>query len=168
MMDGLTTLTRLCTVNPGNVTMTNVTVRDNKGRFMIDQNYCNVQITHSDFTNNKGLELIRVELQSQLAFGNSHLSNNTYEKGGIFLQRSNGHVMNSTFTGNQGLNYGTLAIESSHVTTIGCKFLENTVKTKGSAVHVSGRSQYNDHSSVFAANTAREGGKILICALYKF
>ena len=121
--------------------MMKVTVRENDGRFLRTSG-CNVQIKDSDFRKNNGSELLWI------------------------YQNSNAHHINSTFTGNHGLNHGTLAIESSHVTTIRCQFLGNTVKAKGAAVHVSRTSEYNDHSSLFADNTAGEGGKFLKVCLH--
>ena len=122
-----------------NITMLNLTVRDNDGHFMYTQQ-CNVQITHSGFRNNKGQELLWIS------------------------QRSKVHVTNTTFIGNQALNHGTLTIESSHLTTVECQFLGNTVKNKGAAVHVR-RSEYNDQGSLFTGNIAGEGGKILnVCS----
>ena len=125
-----------------NITMMNVEVRDNDGRFMFTQQ-CNVQITDSDLRNNNGSELLWIG------------------------QSSNAHVINSTFIGNQALNHGTLTIESSHLTTVGCQFLGNTAKTKGAAVHVSRGSEYNNQGSLFADNTAGEGGKITNVCFFK-
>ena len=145
-----------------NITMMNATVRGNIGPFMLIEGNSYVEITHSEFRNNSGPELLQIQFYSQLTFKDSHLSNNLYEKGGIYLYKSSGHVINSTFTENQGVNYGSVTIEISHLTTSGCQFLRNTAKAKGAAVHIKGGSQYNDHSSLFADNTAGEGGKFLL------
>ena len=142
----------------GNVTMLNVAARQNEGIFLQTEE-CNVQITDSYFRNNKGPKLLYVR-ENQLTFKNSHLSNNTNEYGEIFLYESNAHMVNSSFTRNQGVNSGSVTAVSSHLTTEGCQFLKNTAKAKGGAIHVIS-STYNDHSSLFLNNFAGEGGKIL-------
>ena len=123
-----------------NITMVKITVRDNKGHLMKTEG-CNVQVTFSDFRNNNGSGLLWVN------------------------QRSKVHVTNSTFTLNQGLYRGTLAIESSHLTTVGCQFLRNTAKANGAAIYAERESGYNDYGSLFADHTAGEGGKVLIAIL---
>ena len=122
-----------------NITMVNVVVRDNMGRGMMFER-CNVQITDSRFTNNN--------------FTEGRISS-----GGITLFWSNARVINSTFTGNQG--HALVAMRQSHLTTVRCQFLDNAVKSKGAAVHVSERSEYHDQGSSFTDNVAGEGGKIL-------
>ena len=139
-----------------NITMMNLTVRDNVGRFL-ETEESDIQITHSDFINNNGSELF-----SQ----NSHITKinlTVIDNEGGFMETegSNVYITHSGFRNNIGLNHGTVTIESSHLTTVGCQFLENTAKGKGAVVHVSRRSDYNDHGSLFANNTAVKGGKIL-------
>ena len=119
--------------------MVNVVVRDNMEHGMKFDG-CNVQITDSHFLNNN--------------FTEDRINN-----GGITLYKSNACVTNSTFTGNQG--YALVAMRQSHLTTVRCQFLDNAVKSKGAAVHVSDRSEYHDQGSSFTDNMAGEGGKIL-------
>ena len=114
-------------------------VRDNVGHGMKFER-CNVQITDSRFTNN-------------------NLTEGRISSGGITLYKSNACVTNSTFTGNQG--HALMVMKHSQVTTVGYQFLDNAVKSKGAAVHVSDRSKYHDQGSSFTDNVAGEGGKIL-------
>ena len=122
-----------------NITMRNVVVRDNVRRGM-GFYFCNVQIKDSRFTSNN--------------FTEGRISS-----GGITLFWSNARVINSTFTGNQG--HTLVVMRQSYATTVGCQFLDNTVKGKGAAVNVSDQSEYHDQGSSFADNVAGEGGKIL-------
>ena len=162
-----------------NITMTNKTVRDSDGPFMKTKG-CNLRISDSDFRNNKELRLfsdssnitvMNVTVRDNegdfmetedctVLITNSHFRNNKALELLFFYQRSSADVINSTFTGNLGLNRGTLTIESSDLTTEGCQFLKNTVKTKGAALCVRDGT-YNDHSSLFAENAAVQVGKIL-------
>ena len=142
-----------------NITMMTMMVKENEVFFMKIVG-CNIQVTNSHFRNNKGLTLLSI-YQSQLIFKNSHLLKNIYRFGGITMYGSYADLINSTFTGNQAVNYGCLTTARSFVTTIRCQFLKNKTKTKGTAVFISAQSQYNDHYSVFADNFAEEGGKII-------
>ena len=134
-----------------NITLMNITVRENDGRFMTTKG-CNVEITDSDFRNNKGIEINNKGSQLLWIYQNINALV-------LFHQGNKAHVINSTFTGNWGFSCGTLAIESSHVSTVVCQFLGNTAKANGAAMYVSRRSEYHDHGSLFADNTAGEGGK---------
>ena len=140
-----------------NIIMVNVVVRDNVGPGMWFF-LCNVHITDSCFTNNNVTSLI-YSSQSELKIENSHFLNYTNIYGGISLnENSKANVINSTFTGNQ---CHALVMRQSQATTVGCQFLDNAVKSKGAAVHVSHRSEYHDQGSWFTDNVAGEGGKIL-------
>ena len=124
-----------------NITMVNVVVRDHVRSRMVFK-WCNVQITDSRFTNNNSTGLIE-----------------SRHPGGIYLEYSKANVTNSTFTGNQG--HTLVVMSQSQAITVGCQFLDNAVKSKGAAVHVSDRSEYHDQGSSFTDNVAGEGGKIL-------
>ena len=171
--------TKGCSIQITHSYFTNVTVRDNDGYFM-ETRECNVQITDSNFGNNKGLELFSCSsnitminvairnnegrflttLGSNVQVRDSDFRNNYGSELFWAYQRSNVHVINSTFTGNQGLNHGTLTIESSHLTTVGCQFLANAAKAKGSAICVRDGT-YSDQDSLFADNIAGVRGKKL-------
>ena len=130
------------------ITLVNVVVRDNVGCGILFK-LCNVQITDSHFTNNNFTEAL-IDL---------NIVEGKINTGGIMLYETKAHLINSTFTGNQG--HALVVMSRSGAITAGCQFLYNVVKGQGAAVHVSDRSEYHDQGSSFADNIAGEGGKIL-------
>ena len=198
-----------------NITIVHVSASGIKGYF-VDTIGCNVLITNSHFRNNSG-EIVICVHHGKLGIENVHFLNNTSKYETIFLERSEGHVINSTLIGNQGKYAGGIFLDrseahvinstlignegertggirlcdsdaqvinstltgnkgrdggaltlylNSHVTTERCYFLENVATEKGGAAFVDSECEYQDTDSVFADNTAREGGKTKSDAIF--